>query len=346
MVVRRKLSRRDFVKLSAGSTAALGLALFKYPNFEQLFIAALTEVPVIWIQGSHDTGCTESILNSMEPKIQDVLLGPIGDKHLSIRFHSTIMAAAGDLAMKALEDTASTPGYVLVVEGATPLRDNGIFCTFGEIGGRGITMLEHFLDLAPNASAVIALGACAVHGGVPGAAPNVTEIKGLRQIMADNGIDTPLINLPGCPPHPDWFVGTIASILIGGLGSVEVDKELRPTAFYSKLIHDQCERRAHFEAGIFSKKLSEPYCLYELGCKGPVTYADCPSRLWNNKTSWCVATNAPCIGCASMEFPDGVSPLYGKEPLTSLENQIAIGLAGATVLGAGAYAIGKKVSGK
>jgi hydrogenase small subunit len=341
-----KLSRRDFVKLSAGSTAALGVALLSNPDFEKLFAAALGEVPVIWIQGASDTGCSESMLNAVGPTIYEALLGPIGQKHLSVRFHQTIMAAQGEIAMQALEDTAMTPGYVLVVEGGVPLRDNGIFCTVGERGDKGIPLLEHFLNLAPNASAVIALGACAVTGGVPAAAPNVTEIKGLRQIMADESIDTPLINLPGCPPHPDWFIGTVASILIGGLDSVELDKELRPTAFYSRLIHDHCARRAHFNAGIFSKKLGEPYCLYELGCKGPVTYADCPTRLWNNKTSWCVATNAPCAGCASMEFPDGLSPLDGKESLTSLENQIALGLAGATVLGAGAYAISRKTGGK
>ena len=112
-----KLSRRDFVKLSAGSTAALGVALLSNPDFEKLFAAALDEVPVIWLQGASDTGCSESILNAVGPTIYEVLLGPIGQKHLSVRFHQTIMAAQGEIAMQALEDTAMTPGYVLVVEG-------------------------------------------------------------------------------------------------------------------------------------------------------------------------------------------------------------------------------------
>lgn len=340
------LSRRDFVKLSAGSTAALGLILLKSPDFDQLFAAALQEVPVIWLQGSSDSGCSESVLNSLNPKIQDLLLGPVGQKHLSIRFHDTIMAGAGEVAMKALEDAASKPGFVLVVEGAIPTGADGVYCTVGEKNGRGIPVLEHFTNLAPDASAVIALGACATHGGIPAAEPNVTAIKGVGQVMKDNKIDVPLINIPGCPPHPDWFVGTVAAILIGGLESVELDDEKRPVMFYSETVHDLCERRGMFDAQVFAKKLSDPSCLYELGCKGPVTYADCPTRLWNGKTSWCVASNAPCAGCASMEFPDKLSPLYDKVDLQPWRIPAALGLVGAVAAGAAAAVVGSKPGSK
>jgi hydrogenase small subunit len=107
----------------------------------------------------------------------------------------------------------------------------------------------------------------------------------------------------------------VASILIGGLSSVEVDDKGRPTAFYGKLIHDNCPRRGYFDDGKFAKKFSEPYCLYELGCKGPVTYADCPIRMWNSGTSWCVGANSPCIGCCNPGFPDEVSPFRSLPPL-------------------------------
>jgi len=176
-------------------------------------------------------------------------------------------------------------------------------------------VLEHLTTLGRNALAVIALGTCAAYGGIPAAAPNPTGAKGVKEVFSQYGIQTPVINLPGCPPHPDWFVGTVASVLIGGLGSVEVDDVGRPLAFYGKPIHDNCPRRGHFDAGRFAKKYSEPYCLFELGCKGPVTHADCPNRLWNSGTSWCVGSNSPCIGCVEPGFPDKLSPLRKLAPL-------------------------------
>ncbi len=312
MVFKREITRRDFFKLSAGSTAALGLLLFRLPNFEKVFAAAVAEVPVIWLQGSTCTGCSVSVLNSLSPRIQDVLVSQVvPGSHLSLRYHATVMAASGDLATKAMEDTAKKKGgYVLVIEGAIPTKDEGIYCEVGEKNGRGITMLEHVTTLGRDAMAVLALGTCAAYGGIPAAVPNPTGCKSVKEIFADNGIQTPVINLPGCPPHPDWFVGTVASILIGGLGSVEVDKVGRPLAFYEKLIHENCPRRGYFDAGKFAGKLSDPYCLFALGCKGPVTNADCPVRLWNSGTNWCVGCNGPCIGCVEPDFPDGLSPLY------------------------------------
>lgn len=347
MVVGQQISRRHFVKLSAGSTAALGLLLFNLLDFEELFAAALAEVPVIWLQGGSCTGCSVSVLNSLEPKIQELLITEvIPGKHVSLRFHPTLMAASGDLAMQVMEDTARKPGYVLVVEGAIATKDDGVYCQVGERNGRGITVLEHLITLGHDAMAVLALGTCSAFGGVPAAEPNVTGIKPVKEILTDNGIETPVINLPGCPPHPDWFVGTVASVLIGGLDSVEVDKVGRPLAFYEKTIHDTCTRRGLYNSGHFAKRLSEPYCLYELGCKGPVTYADCAVRMWNGKTSWCVESNAPCIGCTEPNFPDGLSPLYSKVPFTfSLYDKIAVGLAGAgvaTAAGIGTYRILKK----
>jgi hydrogenase small subunit len=316
MVSRRDVSRRDFIKLTAGSAAALGLLLFKFPSFERILAESVEQTPVIWLQGGSCSGCSVSALNSLSPKIQDVLVSQvIPGKHLSVRFHQTIMAAQGDLAMQAMEDTARQGGYVLVVEGSIPTKDDGVYCEIGERDGHGITMLEHVTELGKDAVAVIALGSCAAYGGIPSAAPNPTGSKGVQEVFNEESITTPVINLPGCPAHPDWFVGTVASILIGGLSSVEVDDKGRPTAFYGKLIHDNCPRRGYFDDGKFAKKFSEPYCLYELGCKGPVTYADCPIRMWNSGTSWCVGANSPCIGCCNPGFPDEVSPFRSLPPL-------------------------------
>jgi len=367
MALRRDVSRRDFIKLTAGSTAALGLLLFKFPSFERIFADSITEVPVIWLHGGSCSGCSVSILNSLSPKIQDVLLKQVvPGKHVSVRFHPTIMAASGDIAMKAIEDTAKNKGgYVLIMEGAIPTKDNGVYCEVGESNGEGITILEHLTTLGKDAMAVIALGTCAGgHGGIPSASPNPTGSKGVQDVFTEQGIQTPVINLPGCPLHPDWFVGTVASVLIGGLGSIELDSEGRPTAFYGKLIHDNCPRRGYFDAGQFAKTLSEPYCLYQLGCKGPVTYADCPIRMWNSGTNWCVGANSPCIGCCNPGFPDSVSPLKELAPLYNVtppdwlppieEEEIGmpaplaagLGVAGGVVAGAAIAAIANQLGKK
>jgi len=129
------------------------------------------------------------------------------------------------------------------------------------------------------------------------------------------------VNVPGCPPHPDWFVGTVAGVLLNGLpGPEELDEHKRPKAFYGKLIHENCPRRAYFEEGKFARKFGDPGCLNELGCKGPVTYADCPLRLWNHGTNWCIGSGGSCIGCVEPGFPDLLAPFYQKLTDDALPN--------------------------
>lgn len=367
MGINKEVSRREFLKISGMSTAAVALMFVGLSRLGQQEAKAddktvatpVAEVPVIWLQTGTCTGCSVSVLNTLSPRIQNVLVDEVvPGNHISLRYHATVMAAAGDIAIEAIRDTAKNKGgYVLVVEGAIPTKDNGIYCEFGENDGQGITALEWTTSLAKDAMAVIALGTCAAYGGIPAASPNVTECKPVTEILASDGIGTPVINVPGCPPHPDWFVGTVASILISGLNSVKVDEHGRPLAFYEGLIHDNCPRRGHFDAGRFAKKLSDSYCLYELGCKGPVTHADCPVRLWNSGTNWCVGANGPCIGCCEPGFPDIVSPfkkqeaIYGVTPpewVAPMETEgkgFNPGVAAAIGVAAGAVAVGGVVLG-
>ncbi|MHC4720792.1 MAG: hydrogenase small subunit, partial [Planctomycetota bacterium] len=120
------------------------------------------------------------------------------------------------------------------------------------------------------------------------------------------------VNVPGCPPHPDWFIAPIAVILFSGVEALELDRLARPTLVYGKLVHENCPRRADFDKGKFAEKLGDAGCLYKLGCKGHYTYADCPLRQWNNGVNWCVKAGSPCLACVEPEFPDGTSPMYEK----------------------------------
>jgi hydrogenase small subunit len=282
------------------------------------------ECPVLWLQGGGCSGCSVSLLNSVSPSPRNILVDEIiPGKHLNVRFHPTIMAGAGDLAVAELERTHDQAAgtYLLVVEGSVPMAAGGAYAMIGQREGDEVSMHSWVKYLGPDALAIIAVGTCAAFGGIPAGAPNPTGSLGVRQVLSAEGIQTPLINVPGCPPHPDWFVGTVASVLLTGLPEEgDLDEYLRPKAFFGQLIHENCPRRAYFDEGKFAAKLSDPYCLYKLGCKGPVTHADCPTRLWNNGVNWCVGSGAPCIGCVEPTFPDVVAPIYEKITDEALPN--------------------------
>ncbi len=274
------------------------------------------EVPVIYLQTAACSGCAVTLLNSASPTIKNVLIDQIvPGVHINLRFHPVIMAGAGEIAIEAMETTARElkDNYLLVVDGAIPTATDAIYGAIGERDGKPVTMAKRVTELARDALAVIALGTCSSFGGIPAAAPNTIGAQPVKKFLDAQGINKTVINVPGCPPHPDWFIGTVSSILLNGLPKPEdLDDHLRPLAFYGKLIHENCPRRAYFDEGKFAKKPGEEGCLYELGCKGPITYADCPLRRWNNGTNWVIGAGAPCNGCTQPEFPDQTAPFYEK----------------------------------
>jgi hydrogenase small subunit len=256
-----------------------------------------------------------SILNAVSPRIQNLLLDELVPGHqLSLLFHATIMAGQGEPVIEVLKDTQKNRkgGYVLVVEGAIPTAEGGAYGSIGETGGRHVSVQQSVEELGGAALLTIALGTCAAYGGIPAAEPNPTLCKGVKAIFNEKGIQTPVVNVPGCPPHPDWFTGTISVILFSGPDALDLDNIGRPKLIYGNLIHENCPRRADFDKGKFAEKLGDAGCLYKLGCRGHYTYADCPLRQWNNGVNWCVKAGSPCLGCVEPEFPDGTSPIYEK----------------------------------
>jgi hydrogenase small subunit len=274
-----------------------------------------TVIPVVWLQGAGCTGCSVSILNAVSPRIQNLLLDElVPGKQLNLLFHATIMAGQGEPVIEVLKDTQKSRkgGYVLVVEGAIPTAEGGLYGSIGEINGKHVTVEQSVAELGANALLTISLGTCAAFGGIPAAKPNPTLCKSVQTVFNEKGIKTLVVNVPGCPPHPDWFTGTISIVLFSGVEALEVDSLARPTLIYGKLIHENCPRRADFDKGKFAEKLGDAGCLYKLGCRGHYTYADCPLRQWNSGVNWCVKAGSPCLGCVEPEFPDGTSPMYEK----------------------------------
>jgi hydrogenase small subunit len=299
-------TRREFIKICGGTVAGLSLSQTLIPEVARaLEKAARGKPPVLWLQGAGCTGCSVSLLNAVHPDIAEVLL-----KIIDLRYHPTIMAAAGESAIDALEKTVreAKGKYVVVVEGSIPTAADGRYCVVGEQGGKEITMLEWTSRLGKNAAAVLAFGNCATFGGIPAAKPNPTEAKSVTEIFKRQRIKTPVINVSGCPPHPDWMVGTIAHILLYGIP--KLDELKRPTVFFGRNLHDHCPYRSFFDEEKFSGTFPEKEgCRYQLGCKGPEVNCDSWKRGWNTGVNWCVA-NGTCIGCTEPDFWDKFAPLY------------------------------------
>ncbi|NQU73278.1 MAG: hydrogenase small subunit [Candidatus Omnitrophica bacterium] len=281
------------------------------------------EIPAVWLQGAGCTGCSVSLLNAASPKIKNLLLDEIvPGKHVNLRFHATIMAGQGEPVIEVLHDTKKKGGYVLLVEGAIPTARNGIFGSVGQKDGKHETLLESVESLGKNAAMAIAVGTCASFGGIPAAKPNPTDCKGVKELFDEKKIKTPVINIPGCPMHPDWLMGTIAAVLLER--QLDLDDIGRPKLFYGQLVHENCPRRADFDKGKFAKHPGDDGCLYQAGCKGHYTYADCPIRQWNNGANWCVKAGSPCLGCVEPAFPDCTSPLYEKITVEDTKKCITI----------------------
>jgi hydrogenase small subunit len=301
------ITRRQFLKICAGTGAAIGFSGTFIPEMvEALQKAAAGNPPVLWIQGGGCTGCSVSLLNTVHPSIAEVIL-----KIISVKFHPTVMASQGELAFEYLYRMAekNKGKYFLVLEGTVETAHDGRYCIPGMLKGKEITMVEMMKDLGKDATAVLALGQCGAYGGIPAAEPNPTGSKGATDFFKDYGMETPIINIPGCPPHPDWMVGTIAHALLFGIP--ELDENGRPKIFYGTLVHDNCPYRSYYEEKKFAKSFGEEGCRVELGCKGPESYADCWKRGWNNNVNWCIH-NSLCLGCTEPGYPDRFSPFYIK----------------------------------
>ncbi len=95
--------------------------------------------PVIWLSGQACTGCTESLLRANHPTIDTLILDMI-----SLDYHETLAAGAGAQAENYKDQSMKRHwgSYVLVVDGAVPTKDGGIYCkvageTFLELGAEG-----------------------------------------------------------------------------------------------------------------------------------------------------------------------------------------------------------------
>lgn len=330
---RHGVSRRGFLKFCTSMATLMALP----PSMVPAIAAALEKArrpSVIWLSFQECTGCTESLTRSHAPTVENLIFD-----HISLDYHHTLQAAAGDAAEAARETAMheNKGSYLLVVDGSIPLGNPG-YSTIAGVSNQ--QMLE---ETAEGAAAIIAVGTCAAFGGLPKADPNPTGAVAVSDIITDK----PIINVSGCPPVPVVITGVLAHYLT--FGSIpELDQYGRPKVFYGQSIHDRCYRRPFYDKGLFAETFDDEgakagWCLYKLGCKGPMTYNACATAKWNQGTSWPVESGHGCLGCSEPDFWDAGGFYKALSiPTGDITRTVAFGAAAGLALGAAAASLNRK----
>ncbi len=342
------VNRRDFMKWASATTAMLMLPSVFTPLVAEA-AELMNRVPVIWIELSDCAGNTEALIRSDGPKVDEIILDII-----SLEFHDTLQAASGHQAEKQLEEAVEhfKGKYLLFVEGAVPMAMDGLY---GTNGAKGETFKDQLIRLSSDAAAIVAVGSCATFGGVPAAAPNPTDAVGVMDVVKGK----PIINIPACPANPSNMVGVILHYVLTGQVP-ELDSLLRPKFAFGYRIHDNCERRAHFDAGEYVEEWGDEgaknnFCLYKVGCKGPMTFNNCSIIRYNEGVNWPVGVGRGCIGCSEPDFWDKyayerpMSNAHIKAPTGGVEktvDEFGLGLLTAAGIGIGIHAAASIVGGK
>lgn len=281
---------REFNRWVSMITASMDL----HPDFEKTVkegVRQLNKIPIIWLELADCSGNSEGFIKAAHPTIDDLIL-----RYVSLDYHELLMAGSGDQSEQVLdriirEDRGE---YILIVEGAVPLGLEGKFL---RIGPKGETGLELLRRVAQDAKAVMAVGSCALDGGVVAAEPNPTGAVGVAEALGRADI----VNLPGCPVNPINIVGTLLHYIMFE-EFPKLDTKNRPEWAYGFRVHDNCERRGHYDLGEFvlewgDEGAKKGWCLFEMGCKGPYAELNCSLVKFNDATSWPVQAGHGCFGC-------------------------------------------------
>jgi hydrogenase small subunit len=252
-----------------------------------------------------------SFLNAEEPSACDL----VTDFGIEILWHPSLGMELGEAAQQLFYACArgERPLDIFVFEGTVILGPNGSG-RYDMFADR--PMKDWVYELANQASIVVAIGDCACWGGIPAVAPNPSESVGLQYLRKAQGgflggdwrsrAGLPVINIPGCPAHPDWVTQILVAVASGRAGDVALDELQRPQTFFKSFTQTGCTRVQFFEYKQSTMEFGQGTrtgCLfYEFGCRGPMTHSPCNRILWNRQSSKTRA-GMPCTGCTEPEFP-------------------------------------------
>jgi hydrogenase small subunit len=336
----RGVSRREFLRFCGLMAGTLALPPSAVGQIARALVSQKRPV-LVWLEFQDCAGNSESLLRSPHPTVTEIVLNL-----LSVEYHETIMAGAGRRAEAALQRVLKEDAgrFIAVVEGSIPTADGGVSCT---IAGR--TALDIVREVCPKAAVTVAMGACAWDGGFVAAHPNPTKALGVKDAVP--GLK--LVNMGGCPANAVNMAALITYYLTFQ-HLPDLDAFGRPLFAHASLIHDQCQKRAHFDAGRFVEKWGDEghikgWCLYHMGCKGPIATYNCPTVRWNGGTSWPVQAGHGCIACAAPRFWDNASPFYERLPsvpgfgVDVTAGKIGLGILGVVGAATAAHAVASGV---
>ncbi len=264
---------------------------------------------LLWLQGGACSGNTMSFLNVEEPSACDL----VTDFGINILWYPSLGLEIGDNLQKILRDCVSgaIPLDIFVFEGTVVNAPNGTG-NWNRFAGR--PMKQWVRELSDAAQFVVAIGDCATWGGIPATAPNPSDSQGLQFLKRAHGgflgqgfkskAGLPVVNIPGCPAHPDWITQIVVAVATGRAGDVALDDLQRPKTFFQSFTQTGCTRNMHFAYKVSATEFGQRKgCLfYDLGCRGPMTHSPCNRILWNRQSSKTRA-GMPCLGCTEPEFP-------------------------------------------
>lgn len=296
---------------------------------------AIKEIDVLWITaGLGCDGDTVAITAATQPSLEDIIQGIIPGIP-TVRFHNPVLAPAnGDEFMKpfyaAAEDKLGP--FILVVEGSIPNEKNkteGCWAGFGydKETLQPIPTCTWIDRLAPKAWAVVTAGTCSAYGGIHAMAGNVTGAMGLADYLGwkwASKAGIPIVNVPGCPVHPDNFMETLLYLFRQAAGSapmIPLDENLRPVWLFENTVHEGCDRGGFYEQGDFTTEYGKKQCLVKLGCWAPVVQCNVGKRGWINGIGGCPNVGGICIGCTMPGFPDKLMPFMDQPPGSILSSQ-------------------------
>lgn len=290
------ITRRAFFRHCAACAGVIGLSPLGIRCLAESLASKMAPT-VVWLHGSGCQGDSISFLNRIdrtaEPgrrTVADILI-----ESVDLAYHTVLMSSAGETAVAMANEARSKGPYILALEGGVPRAFGGRACQVWSHDGQSVTYEQAVMDFAAQAQSIVSIGTCASFGGIPRAGSNPTDVVSIKEATGRN-----VINIPGCPAHPDWITWVIVQLILGS--PIELDADSRPTALYGRNLHDHCPRLNNDYATSFGQ---DNRCLLHLGCRGKTTYSDCPSRKWNNAVNWCVDANGMCLGCTEPEFPGG-----------------------------------------
>ncbi|MCQ0988205.1 NADH-quinone oxidoreductase subunit B family protein [Jiella marina] len=266
---------------------------------------------MLWLQSAGCGGCTMSLLCAEDPPLLDAL----DDFGIDCLWHPTISEESGAEVVALLEAIAEGRQKldILCFEGSV-VRGPADTGGFHMLAGTGKPMLHWLRRLAPKARDVVAVGTCAAFGGVTSAGANPSDACGLQydgnlpggalgaEFRSLSG--NPVINVAGCPTHPNWVVEALMMLAEDGIGPDDLDRLSRPRFYADHLVHHGCSRNEYYEYKASAHHLSELGCMMEnLGCLGTQAHGDCNTRSWNGEGS-CTSGGYPCINCTAPEFEE------------------------------------------